>query len=156
MRPMKPMRNIRNALDLPPLLRSPVSLAAGFPAGFDSALSLFDALGGEPGKPAYDIERIGDKGYRITLAAAGFSPDDLKVETRGNLLIVRGERKEEQKRKDDGYIYHGIALSDFERSFGLADNVRVTAAKMKDGMLTIDLVREVPEKEKPREIKVAS
>jgi molecular chaperone IbpA len=116
----------------------------------DNAARMSDA----PSYPPYDIEKLGDDEYRVSLAVAGFKPDELDVTSEPNVLVVSG-----RKRQDDGerrLIHHGIAARAFERRFDLADHVRVREARYEDGVLTVDLVREIPEALKPRRIEIAS
>ena len=136
------MRNI----DLSPFRRSTV--------GFDR---LFDLLeGGTPSQigdnyPPFDLVQEGEDRYRITLAVAGFRPDEIDVTAQQNLLIVSGRRKEEGESR---YIHRGIAARPFERRFGLADYVQVKSAELRDGILSIELAREIPEEMKPRRIEI--
>ena len=136
--------------DFSPLYRSTV--------GFDHLLSLLDGVAGAQTEasafPPYNIERTGETSYRISMAVAGFSPDDLKIEAKESLLSVLGDKAEDGK--DREYLHRGIAARSFERRFQLADHVEVTGADVKDGMLHIDLKREVPEKMKPRSIAIGS
>jgi len=136
--------------DLSPFYRSTV--------GFDHLLSMLDKVaGGEqsaPTYPPYNIERTNENAYRITLAVAGFGEHELTVETRDNTLTVRGSKetvKDDAKRE---VLYQGIAARAFERRFQLADHVIVTGANSENGLLHIDLVREVPEAQKPRTIAI--
>jgi len=135
--------------DLSPFYRSTV--------GFDRLFSMLDRVaGGEqnaPTYPPYNIERTGENAYRITLAVAGFGESELSVETRENTLTVRGS-KEAQKDEKHDMLYQGIAARAFERRFQLADHVVVTGAASENGLLHIDLVREVPEAQKPRTIAI--
>ena len=103
--------------------------------------------------PPFDIEKLSDDSYRITLAVAGFSPGDIDITARQNMLVVTG-RKTENRNKDGNYLHIGIATRAFERRFELADFVRVERADMKDGLLSIDLLREIPEAMKPRKIDI--
>jgi molecular chaperone IbpA len=134
-------------VDFAPFYRSTV--------GFDR---LFDLLGsvsgfeGEPGYPPYNIERLGDADYRITMAVAGFSQDELNVDVKELSLTIRGEKKPEGEKRQ--LRHHGIATRTFERRFQLADHVEVRGANLKDGLLHIDLVRNVPERLKPRTIAI--
>lgn len=134
-----------------PLYRSTV--------GFDHLASLFDGLAGvaddAPTYPPYNIERLGDNSYRISMAVAGFNPAELKLEAKESLLTVRGEKAEDAGAKRE-FLHRGIAARSFERRFQLADYVEVKSADVRDGMLHIDLVREVPEKAKPRVIAIGS
>ncbi|MFQ5783239.1 MAG: Hsp20 family protein [Alphaproteobacteria bacterium] len=135
--------------DLTPLFRSTV--------GFDRWNDLFDTVfGGEETAatyPPYNIEKLGEDNYRVTLAVAGFSDDDLNITVQENLLVVSGKRSETRD-KDAKYLYRGIANRAFERKFSLADHVRVKSATLTNGMLTIELVRELPEAMKPRQIAI--
>jgi molecular chaperone IbpA len=139
---------MRNNFDFSPYRRSTV--------GFDH---LFDFLerasrAEQPDNyPPYDIEKLSDDRYRITLAVAGFSADDIDITARQNLLVVTG-RKGDNKSRDGSFLHMGIATRAFERRFELADFVRVEAADMKDGLLSLDLVREIPEAMKPRKIEI--
>ncbi|HEY0112422.1 MAG TPA: Hsp20 family protein [Allosphingosinicella sp.] len=137
---------MRTDFDFTPYRRSTV--------GFDR---LFDLLENGAGwqaadnYPPFDLERTGDDSYRITLAVAGFSPDEIELTAQQNLLVVSGRKNSEN---DGRYIHRGIANRAFERRFGLADFVQVKSAELKDGMLSIDLVREIPEAMKPRKIEI--
>jgi molecular chaperone IbpA len=139
--------------DLSPFYRSTV--------GFDRLLSMLDKVAGSeqnaPTYPPYNIERTGENAYRVTLAVAGFGEHELAVETRENTLTVRGS-KETNGTNDDKreVIYQGIAARAFERRFQLADHVVVTGATSENGLLHIDLVRELPEAHKPRTIAIKS
>jgi molecular chaperone IbpA len=136
--------------DLSPFYRSTV--------GFDRLLSMLDkAVGAEqnaPSYPPYNIERTGENAYRITLAVAGFAENELSVETRENTLTVRGGKEASAKDEKRDVLYQGIAARAFERRFQLADHVVVTGATSENGLLHIDLVREVPEAQKPRTIAI--
>lgn len=135
-------------LDFAPLYRATV--------GFDRIADLMDRVLAtdtpQPTYPPYNIEKTSDNGYRISIAVAGFGPDDLSVEVRENALIVAARKAEEVE--DRQYLHRGIATRAFERRFALADHVRVTGAATADGMLHIDLVREIPEALKPRRIEI--
>ena len=104
--------------------------------------------------PPLNIERRGEDSYRITLAVAGFKPADIDITAQQNLLVIQGKRAEEAQTGQ--YLHVGIAQRGFERRFELADYVRVDAANLEDGLLTIDLVREVPEAMKPKKIPVGT
>ncbi|WP_336977136.1 Hsp20 family protein [Altererythrobacter fulvus] len=136
-----------NRFDLSPYRRSTV--------GFDR---LFDLLEGHArvnsgdNYPPFNIERRGQDAYRITLAVAGFRPEDLDITAQQNLLVIQGRKKEDAPEGE--YLHVGIANRGFERRFELADYVRVDDAKLADGLLSIDLVREVPEAMKPKKILV--
>lgn len=136
--------------DLTPLYRSTI--------GFDRLFSLLDqATGVEsvPSYPPYNIERTGEDAYRITMAVAGFSDQELSIESRQNALTVKGEKKVEENR-DGEVLYRGIAGRSFERRFQLADHVEVRGASLENGLLHVDLVREIPESAKPRQIAIAN
>lgn len=136
------------AFDLSPLYRSTV--------GFDRLFSMLDQMGGvdsAPTYPPYNIERTGENAYRISIAVAGFTEADLSIEAKENTLTVRGEKKEKAENKGE-VLYQGIAARTFERRFQLADHVEVLRADLKDGLLHIDLVRNVPDRMKPRTIPI--
>ena len=124
--------------------------------GFDRLFKLLDGISGVDGDaptyPPYNIERHGDNEYRISMAVAGFSRDELNVEVKEAMLSVRGEKKSDDKEKQ--FLHRGIAQRGFERRFQLADHVEVTGADLVDGLLYIDLVRSVPESKKPRTIAI--
>jgi molecular chaperone IbpA len=103
--------------------------------------------------PPYNIEKTGEETYRISLAVAGFTPDDLAITAQPNLLVVAGKKGEGQGGQ---LLYQGIAARAFQRQFGLADDVKAVGASLENGLLTIDLVREVPEAMKPRRIEIAN
>jgi molecular chaperone IbpA len=135
--------------DLAPLYRNTV--------GFDRLFSMLDQLvsvDSTPTYPPYNIERTGENAYRISVAVAGFTDQDLSIEVKENALSVRGEKASEERRSD--VLYQGIAARSFERRFQLADGVQVTGASLENGLLHIDLVREVPEAKKPRQIQIGS
>jgi len=140
------MRNF----DLSPLYRSTI--------GFDRLFSMLDQHSGvesaAPTYPPYNIERTGENAYRITVAVAGFSDDELSIETRENTLTIRGSRESAQKSDKREVLYQGIAARAFERRFQLADHVTATGATTQNGLLHIDLVREVPEAQKPRTLAI--
>ncbi|MCB4824815.1 Hsp20 family protein [Roseicella aerolata] len=127
-----------------------------FTVGFDRLFDMLDdqAFDLEPDDPLphYDIERIGEDAYRITLAVPGFRPDDISVESQPNLLLVTGRAPRDQGGE---YLHHGLPLRSFERRFTLADFVEVTGASLADGLLTIGLKRELPEAMRPRRIEIA-
>jgi molecular chaperone IbpA len=135
--------------DLAPLYRSTV--------GFDRLFSLFDQAGhdGAPGYPPYNIERTGDNEYRITVAVAGFSEADVNIEAKENTLTIRGDKQAKTEAKGE-VLYQGIAARAFERVFQLADFVQVKGASLENGLLHVDLVREIPEAKKPRQIPIGS
>ena len=105
--------------------------------------------------PPFDIEKLGDDTYRITLAVAGFKRDDIDITAQQNMLVITGRRAENRNR-DGNFLHVGIATRAFERRFELADFVRVSNADLHDGLLTIELVREIPEAMKPRKIEIGS
>ncbi|GAA4824752.1 Hsp20 family protein [Sphingosinicella ginsenosidimutans] len=141
------MEDMMRGFDLSPYRRATV--------GFDR---LFDFLENanraeQDNFPPFDIEKLGDDSYRITLAVAGFKPDELEITAQQNMLVIAG-RKAESRNRDGNFLHVGIATRAFERRFELADFVRVTGADLADGLLAIDLVREVPEAMKPRKIAI--
>ena len=105
------------------------------------------------GYPPFDLVRDGDDRYRINIAVAGFRPEEIELTAQQNLLLVTGRKREGD---DSRYIHRGIAARDFERRFGLADFVQVRSAELNNGMLSIELVREIPEAMKPRKIAIGS
>lgn len=136
--------------DLTPLYRSTI--------GFDRFGSLLDQLasfeGETPSYPPYNIERVGENDYRISMAVAGFGEGDLSIEVKENTLSIRGEKTAEQEPAN--YLHRGIASRSFERRFQLADHVVVKGATLENGLLHVDLVRELPEAMKPRTIPIAT
>ena len=140
------MRN----LDFSPLYRATV--------GFDRVADLMDrALAADASAstyPPYNIEKTGEDAYRITLAVAGFAADDLSVEMRDGAVVVTARKSEAEDNRT--YLHRGIATRAFERRFALAEHIRASGAGYQDGLLHIDLVREVPEALKPRQIAIAS
>jgi molecular chaperone IbpA len=137
-------------LDFAPLYRSTI--------GFDRMLSMLDQPGGVEGSvpsyPPYNIERTGENTYRISVAVAGFSQADLSIEAKENRLTIRGARQPKEKTSE--VLYLGIAARAFERSFQLADHVAVEGASLDNGLLHVELVREIPEAMKPRTIPITS
>ena len=137
-----------NTIDLTPLYRSSI--------GFDRMGSLLDnALRSQKagvGFPPYDIETTGEDRYAITLAVAGFEEDELDIQVENGVLSVRGKKADEGE--DKSYLYRGIANRSFERKFNLADHIEVRNASLKNGLLAICLVKEVPEAMKPRSIAI--
>jgi len=137
--------------DLAPLYRSTV--------GFDRLFSLLDQVAGvdgAPGYPPYNIERTGENTYRVTLAVAGFSEADLSIEAKEDTLTIRGEKQVKDTEKSGEVLYQGIAARAFERRFQLADHVQVKGASLENGLLHVDLVREIPEAMKPRQIPIGT
>ena len=138
--------------DLTPLYRSTV--------GFDRFAQLLDSVTGgdvDAPYPPYNIERLGANEYRITMAVAGFSADEIKVDVKESTLTVRGEKKADTTEGSERhYLHRGIASRSFERRFQLADHVEVKAADLKDGLLNVDLVRNLPERMRPRTIPIGT
>ena len=140
---------MRSAFDFAPYRRSTV--------GFDR---LFDMLENssfgqtQENYPPFDLIKVAENEYRIELAVAGFKPDELDITAQQNVLIVSGRKSEDSEQTSSDYIYRGIATRSFERRFALADHINVKAADMKDGLLAIDLVREIPESMKPKKISI--
>ena len=138
--------------DLAPLYRSTV--------GFDRLFSLVDQLaghdGGSPGYPPYNIERTGENDYRVTVAVAGFAESELNIEVKENTLTIRGEKQAKAEEQKGETLYQGIAARAFERVFQLADHVQVKGAGLENGLLHVDLVREIPEAKKPRQIAIGN
>ncbi|WP_210496738.1 Hsp20 family protein [Microvirga antarctica] len=136
--------------DLAPLYRNTV--------GFDRLFALLDQSAGvdaAPTYPPYNIERTGENAYRITVAVAGFTDQDLAIEVKENTLTVRGDKKVLEARKAE-ILHQGIAARSFERRFQIADGVQVTGASLENGLLHLDLVREIPEAKKPKRIPIAT
>ena len=133
------------SIDFTPLYRSAI--------GFDRLANLIEsaASNGNAGYPPYNIEQLGDSDYRISMAVAGFTQEELELSFQENLLTVKGNKQADTERH---YLYQGIAERGFERRFQLADYVRVKGADLKNGLLHIDLAREVPEAMKPRKIEI--
>ena len=140
------MRNV----DYSPLFRSTV--------GFERLFSMMDTIAQPESNgqtyPPYNIERTGENAYRITMAVAGFSEDDISIEARSNVLMIAAAKPEEKTDEKREFLHRGIASRAFERRFQLADHVEVQAAELKNGLLHIDLVREIPEAMKPRKIEI--
>ena len=137
---------MRSAFDFAPFRRSTV--------GFDRLFDLLESSAAgqsEETYPPFDLVQLDDTSFRINLAVAGFKKDEIDITTQQNLLVVAGRRKEDVGR---GFIHRGIAARSFERRFGLADHVTVRSADLSDGLLSIDLVREIPEAMRPRKIDI--
>lgn len=137
---------MRTNFDFSPYRRSTV--------GFDRLFELLEngsSLGPADNYPPFDVEHDGGDHYRITLAVAGFRQDEIDITAKQNLLVVSGRKAEQDDRK---YVHHGIASRSFERRFALGDYVQVRGAELKDGLLAIELVREIPEAMKPRKIEI--
>jgi molecular chaperone IbpA len=139
------------SFDLSPLYRSTV--------GFDRVFSLLDSFGNDgaaPGYPPYNIERTGENAYRISVAVAGFTDKELNLEVKENVLTIHGEKNAAEKKQDGEVLYQGIAARAFERTFQLADHVEIRGANLENGLLHVDLVREIPESKKPRKIAIGA
>ncbi len=139
---------MRSAFDFSPLFRSTI--------GFDRLPSLLESLAhmdeASLGYPPYNIEKLDEESYRITMAVAGFTEDDLQLEVREHNLIVSGRQGQDDA--DKTYLHRGIAGRAFQRNFRIAEHVKVTGARLENGLLHIDLVRELPEEMKPRQIRI--
>lgn len=136
--------------DLTPFYRSTV--------GFDRLFNLLDQADGydaAPGYPPYNIERTGENAYRVSVAVAGFGENELNVELKENTLTIKGEKQTKTDETSGEVLYQGIAARAFERVFQLADFVQVKGATLENGLLHVDLVREIPEAKRPRTIKIA-
>ena len=133
--------------DLAPLYRSTV--------GFDRLFSMLDGFEAAPGYPPYNIERTGENDYRITVAVAGFAENELSLEAKENTLTIKGEKQVKQDNTAE-VLHQGIAARAFERLFQLADYVQVKGANLENGLLHVELVREIPEAKKPRQIAIAN
>ena len=140
---------MRSTFDFAPYRRSTV----GFDRLFDMLENSNLGSGGE-NYPPFDLIKTGENDYRIELAVAGFKSDEIDITAQQNVLIVAGSKREQDGETGADYIYRGIANRSFERRFALADHIQVRGADLKDGMLQIELVREIPEAMKPRKISV--
>jgi molecular chaperone IbpA len=138
-----PMRTF----DLAPLYRSTV--------GFDRLFSMMDGFESAPGYPPYNIERTAENEYRVSVAVAGFGANELSIESKENTLTIKGSKRAKEA-QDGDVLYQGIAARAFERVFQLADYVQVKAAALENGLLHVDLVREIPEAKKPRQIPIGN
>ena len=133
--------------DLTPLYKTSV--------GFDHLASMLDSLSNDGtgnGYPPYNIERIDENDYRISMAVAGFGEDDLNIVVEKNTLTIAGDKRAEESEGD--FLHRGIAARSFERRFNLADHVEVKSAELENGLLHIKLVREIPEAMKPKTIAI--
>ena len=140
---------MRSAFDFAPYRRSTV--------GFDRLFDMLEnsSLGQtQENYPPFDLIKTGENEYRIELAVAGFKPNELDITAQQNVLVVSGRKAEESEEKGSDYIYRGIANRSFERRFALADHIQIKGADMRDGLLVVDLVREIPEAMKPRKIDI--
>jgi molecular chaperone IbpA len=129
--------------DVAPLFRSTV--------GFDRLFDMLDTSN-RPDWPPYNIERVGENDYRISMALAGFAPHEIELTQQGNTLIVSGQKKAEQGQRE--MLHQGLAYRSFKQTFNLADHVRVTKANLEHGLLSVELAREIPEQLRPRRIEV--
>ncbi|MCZ4297164.1 Hsp20 family protein [Henriciella marina] len=140
-----------STIDLTPLYRTMV--------GFDRMANLIDSasrLDGAQGYPPYNIERVADDAFAIEIAVAGFAEDELDIETNENLLTVAGKKSGSDNGEERQYLHRGIAERGFLRRFQLADHVVVTGASLQNGLLRVELLRELPEAKKPRKIEIGS
>lgn len=140
-----------STIDLTPLYRTMV--------GFDRMANLIDSasrLDGAQGYPPYNIERVADDAFAIEIAVAGFAEDELDIETNENLLTVAGKKAASEEGEERQYLHRGIAERGFLRRFQLADHVIVTGASLQNGLLRVELLRELPEAKKPRKIEIGS
>ena len=133
--------------DLAPLYRSTV--------GFDRLFSMLDGFESAPGYPPYNIERTGENEYRVTVAVAGFGENELSIEAKENTLTIKGSKQVKEEQTGE-VLYQGIAARAFERVFQLADHVQVKNANLENGLLHVDLVREIPEAKKPRQVPIGN
>ena len=142
---------MRSAFDFSPYRRSTV----GFGRLFDMLENT--TLGQtQENYPPFDLIKKGENDYIIQLAVAGFTPDEIDITAQQNVLLVSGRKSDESEEKGDDFIYRGIANRSFERRFALADHIQVKGADLKDGLLSIELAREIPEAMKPRKIDIGS
>jgi len=136
---------VMRTFDIAPLYRSTV--------GFDRLFDMLDTAA-RPSWPPYNIEKSGDSTYRITMAIAGFGPNDIELTQHGTKLLVAGRKQNQQQQPE--LLHQGLTLRDFEQTFNLADHVKVAAANLENGLLSIELVHEVPEPLKPRRIDIGA
>lgn len=136
--------------DLTPFYRSTV--------GFDRLFSLLDQANGDgsSGYPPYNIERTGENNFRISVAVSGFSQNEISIVAKENTLTIKGEKAANENSQSSEVLYRGIASRAFERQFQLADFVQVKNATLENGLLHVDLVREIPEAKKPRQIPITT
>jgi len=139
---------MRSTIDFTPLYQSAI--------GFDRMASLLDNLArdSKPSYPPYNIELVEENQYRITMAVAGFAEADLEITTEQNTLVIAGRQQARDDQRE--YLYQGIAERNFERKFQLAEHVRVESARLENGLLHVELKRELPEAMKPRRISIGS
>ncbi len=138
--------------DFSPLMRSAI--------GFDDLFRLTDSLGridkSEQAYPPYNIEKTGEDAYRISMAVAGFSEDELEITVKDDMLVIEGRAAETEAEEEKTFLHRGIAKRAFERRFRLADTIRVTGAGFENGLLNVELLREIPEHRKPRVIEIGA
>jgi molecular chaperone IbpA len=141
---------VMDRFDFSPLFRSTI--------GFDRLARLVDSAsrfdGAASAYPPYNIESTGEDSYRLTMAVAGFARDEIDITVQENSLVISGKAQKEDDETNGRYLHRGIARRAFERRFSLADHIKVSGASMNNGLLHVDLVREVPEEAKPRQIKI--
>ena len=137
---------MRNTIDFSPLYHSAI--------GFDRMANLLDSVARDtkPSYPPYNIEQVDENEYRITMAVAGFTEDQLEITSEQNTLLISGRQQDDSE--DRNYLHRGIAARNFERKFQLAEHVKVVTARLENGLLHVNLVREVPEAMKPRKIAI--
>lgn len=139
-------------MDFSPLYRASV--------GFDRLLKSLDAASRVEESafsyPPYNIEKVSDDAYRIVMAVAGFSEDELEITAKENSLVISGRKEKAEDENEAKYLHRGIAYRAFERRFDLADHIKVTGAKLENGLLSVELVREIPEAMKPRTIAITT
>ena len=143
---------VTDRFDFSPLFRSTI--------GFDRLTRLVDAAtrvdSASVAYPPYNIEKTGEDAYRLTMAVAGFSPAELDITVQENTLLVTGRGAQKEDENGGGYLHRGIARRSFERRFSLADHMKVVGASLDNGLLYVDVVREVPEAAKPRTIEIGT
>lgn len=135
--------------DLSPLLRATV--------GFDRLMNVLDTVGRveeAPSYPPYNIEKTGENAYRISMAVAGFADEDLSVTVRENQLLIEGRKSKDEEESAPAFLHRGIATRAFQRTFQLADHIQVRGARLENGLLHVELYREIPEAMKPRSIEI--
>ena len=139
---------MRSTVDFSPFYHSAI--------GFDRMASLLDSVArdAKPSYPPYNVEQVDDNQYRITMAVAGFTEAELEITSEQNTLVISGKQTDDSE--DRNFLYRGIAARNFERKFQLAEHVRVVAANLENGLLHVELEREVPEAMKPRKIEIGS
>jgi molecular chaperone IbpA len=136
---------VMRTYDFSPLFRSTV--------GFDRLFDMLDN-GTRPDWPPYNIQKVKEDQYQISMALAGFGQNEIELIQEGNTLTVTGQKKTEAS--NEGMLHHGLAFRNFKHSFNLADHVKVASAKLENGLLSVELIREIPEQLKPRRIELAS